>query len=57
MIQRWEIYNWRTNQRVQLCDTEELAQKLISLHDNNHIVKKVLFSDSMIKSDNLNLIL
>ena len=43
MTQRWEIINQCTNKRVQICDTEELAQKLLNLHDKNHIVKEILF--------------
>ena len=43
MIQRWEIYNWCTNQRVQLCSSKEVATRLIPFHDKYHIVREIFF--------------
>ena len=45
MIQKWEIYNWCTNQRVQLCSSKEVATRLIPSHGKNHIIREVLFYD------------
>ena len=45
MIQKWEIYNWCTNQRVQLCSSESVAQRLLPSHGKNHIIREVWFYD------------
>ena len=45
MIQRWEIYNWYTNKRAQLCSSKEVAERLFSSHDEHHIVREIFFYD------------
>ncbi len=51
MIQKWEIYNWCTNQRVQLCSSESVAQRLLPSHGKSHIIREVwLYDDGMLIS-------
>ena len=51
MIQKWEIYNWCTNQRVQLCSSESVAQRLLPSHGKKHIIREVwLYDDGMLIS-------
>ena len=45
MKQRWEIINWTNKKRVQLCDSKEVAERLLPHHGKNHIVREVWFTD------------
>ena len=45
MKQRWEIVHWPNNKRVQLCDSKEIAVKLLPYHGKSHIVREVWFYD------------
>jgi len=48
MKQHWEIIHWPSNKRVQLCDTKNIADKLIPYHGKNHIVREVSISDMIL---------
>jgi hypothetical protein len=45
MKQRWEIVHWPNGKRVQLCDSKEVADRLLPYHGKSHIVKEVWFHD------------
>ena len=45
MKQRWEIVHWPNNKRVQLCDSKEVAERLLPYHGKSHIVREVWFYD------------
>ena len=45
MKQRWEIVHWPNGKRVELCDSREVAERLLPYYGKNHIVKEVLFYD------------
>ena len=43
--QRWEIINWTNKKRVQLCDSKEVAERLLPYHGKNHIMREIWFTD------------
>ena len=45
MKQRWEIVHWPNNKRVQLCDSKEIAERLLPYQGKSHIVREVWFYD------------
>ena len=45
MKQRWEIIHWPNGKRVQLCDSKEVADRLLPYHGKSHIVREVWFWD------------
>ena len=45
MKQRWEIINWTNKKRVQLCDSQEVAERLLPYHGKNHIMREIWFTD------------
>ena len=45
MKQRWEIVHWPNGKRVQLCDSKEVADRLLPYHGKSHIVREVWFWD------------
>ena len=45
MKQRWEIVHWPNGKRVQLCDSKEVAERLLPYHGKGHIVREVWFYD------------
>ena len=45
MKQAWEIIHWPNNKRIQLCDSKEVAERLLPYHGKNHIIREVWFYD------------
>ena len=43
--QCWEIINWTNKKRVQLCDSKEVAERLLPYHGKNHIMREIWFTD------------
>ena len=43
--QRWEIINWTNQKRIQLCDSKEVATRLLPYHGKNHIIREIWFTD------------
>ena len=45
MKQAWEIVHWPNGKRVQLCDSQEIAEKLLPCHGKGHIIREIWFHD------------
>ena len=45
MKQRWEIINWQTKKRLELCNSKGVAERLLSGHGKNHIMREIWFTD------------
>jgi len=45
MKQRWEIVHWPNGKRAQLCDSKEIAEKLLPYQGKSHIIREVWFYD------------
>ena len=45
MRQMFEIWNWHSRTRIQLCDTKETAVKILPYHDHgkNHVIREIWF--------------
>lgn len=42
MKQRWEIVNWQNNKRVELCNSETVAEGLLrAIYPKNHIIREI----------------
>lgn len=41
MKQKWGIVHWPNNKRVELCESKELAEKLLPYYGKGHIIKEI----------------
>ena len=45
MKQAWEIVHWPNGKRVELCQTQMVAERLLPYHGKNHIIREIWFYD------------
>ena len=48
MKQRWEIVNWQNNKRVELCNSETVAEGLLrAIYPKNHIIREIWITNDL----------
>jgi|TARA_B110000495_G_C22905296_1_gene528394 hypothetical protein len=45
MKQKWEIIHWPNNKRVELCESEAIAKRLLPYYGKSHVIRETWFWD------------